>query len=286
MLALVVTDCAVLQVYQRVYILGRGAVTVDLVVHQDVPNTDDGTHEITYLITILSKRNEWNIQQLETKFRQILSQASIPSLVVPDTDSPAGSFTNPPTDTGVRSFVFYDDINLNYTTETQLSRAVEAIRQAWLQVLGANAVSVQVSIYENTVEGDTHAVSYTIMFSSNNQTEWNFDDLHQQFTTASTGIQGNGFSVVAMNAQGRSDESGQRHSHHLGEGSSHWSTHRSSGAVKESSGSSMDGSVVYNYFLSDAIKLEFSRSSDLSAVLDAIKQLWMQVLGNFHIQNS
>ncbi|OWA49985.1 hypothetical protein BV898_14517 [Hypsibius exemplaris] len=275
--------------------LGRGAVTVDLVVHQDTPNSD-GSHRITYLLTILSKRNEWDIKMLETKFRQVLSEANIPSLVTPDPDS-LGSFTAPPADSGVRSFVFYDTIGLSFTTDTQRTEALEKIRAAWEKVLGINAWNVQVSVYRDTADTadtaqtpSTHQVSYTILFSSNNQTEWNFDALETQFKAMLITIKGTGFSAVlqAEERSGGSSDQALFRAHHMAvsnqdrrQSNSQWSRLNREGSVREMSNHSWaDSSVVFTYFLSDAIKFDYSEKSELDAALESIRFMWSQLLGS------
>ena len=125
----------ILEIVRRAWetALGQAAMNVDLVVHQDVVNSD-GTHQFSYVITVLTSQMDWNVQQLERKVRQVLSSANIPSLVIPDsTDS--GS-TQPFADNGVRSYVFYDTVTMTYSTDAQRLEAVETLRKTWQQVFG------------------------------------------------------------------------------------------------------------------------------------------------------
>ncbi|GAV06098.1 hypothetical protein RvY_16130 [Ramazzottius varieornatus] len=316
----------VLEIIRRAWetAFGDAATNVDLVVHQDMLNAD-GTHQLAYVITVLTTQMDWNVQQLESKVRQVLSKANIPSLIILDT-SDSGS-TTPFSDNGVRSFVFYDTVTMTYSTDAQKAEAVETLRKTWQDVFGSDAWNVQVSVYAekpaSTTATNAHRVSYSIMFSSQNKTDWNFETLKRKFLSmlgSPTIKTGNGFSFVTMKSQGRDlmepnddsadDEERDSGSQEGGAGSddttdgsdssdesispsgaqgrslgahakkSRSSSFKSTTEVTQSKTTKSSSSATEHYFLSDAIQVEYSSQSQRDQLLELIRSMWADLLGN------
>ncbi|GAV06099.1 hypothetical protein RvY_16131 [Ramazzottius varieornatus] len=284
----------VLEIIRRAWetAFGDAATNVDLVVHQDMLNADI-THQLAYVITVLTTQMDWNVQQLQTKVFQVLSNANIPLLVA--ADKTVQDSTQPCPDNGVRSLVFYDTVTMTYTTEAQKKNAIETLRTTWQQVLGSGVWNVQVSVYDDKAAPlsgpNAHRVSYSIMFSSM-KTNWNFDTLERRLLSVLPTTQtGTGYSFITLPSLSRELEDSADSDDSVDGSFSNTSiedrapltktkTNTNTNSMSVFDDNNMNHGATKHYFLSDAVQMEYTTRPQRDEALEAIRSIWADLLGS------